>query len=62
MVSDMIVVWRAWTLCNENRKMMAGPLLALLGSIGKSSDWIVFKSVSSVYYSSNHYRGHGSGA
>lgn len=35
MLSDMIVVWRAWTLCSENRKLMVGPLLTLLGSIGK---------------------------
>ena len=34
MLSDMLVVWRAWTLCNENRMMMVGQLLALLGSIG----------------------------
>ncbi|ETW84731.1 hypothetical protein HETIRDRAFT_116888 [Heterobasidion irregulare TC 32-1] len=33
MLSDMIVVWRAWTLCSENRKLMVGPLLTLLGSI-----------------------------
>ena len=38
MLSDMIVVWRAWTLCSENRRMMVGPILALLGCIGKSSD------------------------
>ena len=36
MLSDIIVVWRAWTLSSENRKMMVGPLLALFGSLGKS--------------------------
>ncbi|ETW84730.1 hypothetical protein HETIRDRAFT_116887 [Heterobasidion irregulare TC 32-1] len=33
MLSDIIVVWRAWTLSSENRKMMVGPLLVLFGSL-----------------------------
>lgn len=33
-ISDAVVIWRAWVLWEDNRKVMIVPLVLLVGSIG----------------------------